>query len=449
MHLELLERLAQLGLVDLLVVIIVELVEDPSDVILRLLAREMELTQRLDELAELAHLQAPVATRVETAHHLVCARAARLNAEAIERQAQLTRVDRPIVVDVELSERALDIIGRTARRALEVEDVAHEAEELALVERAIAIRIVLVEDLADLHSRRVEAESPQARSQLADVDAVRVVAVVTQEEMRRLSHDLLPVLNVLHQLHKLLELDAHRTVGVVRREDVPHVIVRRIEPQLAQRGVQLVDIERAIVVAVMPVEELLGLDKQIAEACEIRDEGQKLWKVELLVAADIEFAHDPCHLRVADTQAQLAKQRLELLVIDVPAPVPVSSAERLGCPQRRLRTELSRSLRAERADTRLRLLPMVHRSQVAHQLAKGLEPNTVVVRLPALFNLSHKGSAQRHARRCVRHGLDQLILGDAAERLVAVEGKGAIDLGSDQVAKLLVACRDARLLRRK
>ena len=251
------------------------------------------------------------------------------------------------------------------------------------------------------------------------------------------------------QLNKLLELDEHRTVGVVRREDVPHVLVRRIEVQLAQRVEQLVDIERAIVVAVMPVEELLGLDQQFAEACEVRDEGEKLWKVEPLVAAHIELAHDACHLRVAGTQAQLAQQRFKLAIIDVPAPVLVMSAERLGCPQRRLRPELSCSLGAERSDARLRLLPMVHHSQVAHQLAKGLESNTVTVCLPALFDLSHEGGAQRHARRCVLHGLDQFILGDAAERLVTVKGEGAIDLGSDQVAELLVACREARLLRRK
>mmetsp|Transcript_69016 Transcript_69016/g.189536 ORF Transcript_69016/g.189536 Transcript_69016/m.189536 type:complete len:264 (-) Transcript_69016:16-807(-) len=195
---ELLQRRLELLRVDRPAVVLVERRERPLDLgrdrrradarrgarrLLRRRRRRLLLHVALDlggELAELDEVQRRRARLVVALQDGLRLRAGRLDAELLERQLQLARVDRAAAVAVKLGERALDI-RRDALRLLPPLDRLHEIVELHDVER-ISGRVLLHHGGGLVEVVGADAERHERRLQLSHIDRPRVVLVEPAED---------------------------------------------------------------------------------------------------------------------------------------------------------------------------------------------------------------------------------------------------------------------------
>ena len=231
---------------------------------------ELRAHQVLHEPRELGDVQLLVLRRVvlrEQLRRLRLGGGARLlegGLQPVERRLELAHVDEVVVVVVEELERRADLLGAhllLQRLALlPRDDVGDEPRKLGEVEARVAVDVVPRHHALRLREVDVDAHHVQRALELLDVDRARAVDVdvlegalqlLGEEEVHRRVGVLLGD-HVLHQPHKLGELEPHAARRVVPRHPVAHrLVVDVLHAHLVERRPQLAQVDRPRVVDVV------------------------------------------------------------------------------------------------------------------------------------------------------------------------------------------------------
>ena len=232
-----------------------------------------------------------------------------------------------------------------------------------------------------------------------------------------------------------------------------------LKTELEQRALDLGHVEAAVGITVVRVKGALGTACELVEQVELECELEDFVSVDALLSVALVPLDDDRNLPKRLGQSEFEERVAQVRCVEgarpralMPPEDRLSAQSRLGPKlrhgQHRLGTPAARRGSAAAAATSpvaLGVAPGVLRTQIANELAKGVETDAHLAfstGVHAALQQPLGGGAHLEARHHVRHRGAQLLAAvldrDAAQRLVAVQAKRTVDLGCDQMTELLV-----------